>query len=66
VSSDDPDALAAAIRSFLEDPKPFWDRAENALLDYESLRWGQQAERLGCIVRELAVGKQVQAVRPSG
>jgi glycosyltransferase involved in cell wall biosynthesis len=60
VPAGDPDALARAIGAFLEDPKPFWDRAENALLDYEPLRWGQQAEHLGRIVAELAPGKPVR------
>jgi glycosyltransferase involved in cell wall biosynthesis len=63
VPSADPDALARAIQAFLEDPKPFWDRAENALLDYEPLRWERQAERLARLVGELTAGR---AHRPAG
>ena len=54
VPSMDPDALARAIQAFLEDPKPFWDRAENALLDYEPLRWERQANHLSRLVRRLS------------
>jgi glycosyltransferase involved in cell wall biosynthesis len=63
VPSEDPDALARAIQAFLEDPKPFWDRAENALLDYEPLRWERQAERLNRLVAGLLETKHV---RPLG
>jgi glycosyltransferase involved in cell wall biosynthesis len=63
VPSMDPDALARAIQAFLEDPKPFWDRAENALLDYEPLRWERQAERLARLVGNLTAGR---AHRPAG
>jgi glycosyltransferase involved in cell wall biosynthesis len=60
VPAGDPDALARAIGAFLEDPKPFWDRAENALLDYEPLRWEQQAAHLGRIVAGLVRARPVQ------
>ena len=53
VPSDDPEALAQAISSFIEDPKPFWNRAQTALIDYEPLRWQGQAERLNKLVRDL-------------
>jgi glycosyltransferase involved in cell wall biosynthesis len=66
VPSEDPAALARAIGSFIEDPKPFWDRAENALQDYEPLRWESQAEHLDRIVSELVEAKHIRPTVPAG